>query len=170
MDGQGRVELRPLLRLRGRAPASAGSHALRLEAAGGAVEVPFEPRRVADWPGGELRHFTVLAPDPGPLRALELRQGDRVLHRVEAVEARAMAAPDPRPELRESGGQLELRWDAAAFPQASVTRVGPEGRTVLGLWLEGGRALLSTAGLPPGGRFELSFAQGLGCVRLERPR
>src|SRR5690606_18743879 len=67
------VELRPVQRLSGPAPSiTEGPYTLRLETAGGVVEMPFGVTQVDEV---DEQHFTLLVPDPGVLQALEIRQG-----------------------------------------------------------------------------------------------
>lgn len=166
----------PVRASRGVAPAgSNGEYRLRLRTrAGTDVEVPFDAFEV-DHADPPQRHFHVVMPDPGPLASVEVRRGDAAIparggERVAAAAAPGAPAVQAIVGWREVGSRLELGWNAATHPFASVTHVGGGKRTVLALGLRGGRAKVDLTGLPRGGRFELSLSDGLNAELITLSR
>lgn len=167
LDG---VHLAPVQMRRGAVQAvEQGDYALRLRTADGRTyEVPFDAVLV-DHAMPPERHFHVEVPSPGPLAAVELSRGGSVfVSRVAAPMSDAVRiAAAERVQIVTVGGELQLTWDASRHPFASVTHVadtvaGADAeRTVLILDARGGRAQLDTAGLPVGGRFEVSLSDGI---------
>ncbi|GIW34872.1 peptidase M66 [Meiothermus sp.] len=153
-----------------------GTYRLRLEAAGGLVEVSFRTERVEAPHGPEQppdeswseEHFSLLLPDPGPLRQIEVVREGLSLYRRDLRLTR-QSTDNPAVRLTESGSSLTLTWMPSVFPYASVAHLG-QARTTLALWLAGGEARLSTVGLPSGGRWEIALSDGFNTQRLEFAR
>ncbi|MBI3180766.1 MAG: peptidase M66 [Myxococcales bacterium] len=157
----GGVELRPFQRvLAAPSPPKEGPYSLRLYTAERTYSVPFDVDSVADTDDGEV-HFSFLVPEVGRLLAAEVLYGGRVLLRRSAQPVLGA----PAVELVERQDEVVVRWDARLHPSAAVAHLGADGRTTLGLWLEGGNAVVRTDGLPPGGEWEVSLSDGLNPVR-----
>jgi hypothetical protein len=124
------------------------------------VSVPFAMNRVAD--GLDDAQFSLLVPAVPGLYAVTVSLGGKTL----AARVAGKPQPPQRPEARTVPGGIELTWDAAAFPYASVSHLGPSGHTTLSLWAEGGKAFVSTAGLDDGGAFEVSLSDGVQSQRV----
>lgn len=155
----GTVTLSPLVRFHGPLEHTVdGDWTLRLQTASGAMaETRFGTEKVADV---DESHFTLVVPDPGPLRSVEIaRAGQPVLVR----EARNTPKPVFEPRVTEAKGRVVLEWDSVNWPYASVAHLGNE-RTTLGLWLTGGRAELPVEGLPCGGSLEVTLSDGVNSV------
>jgi len=169
----GKVELNPLLRIQTvpQAPRP-GPYMLRLDTAGGLLEIPFAAEQVEvphglDQPQDATpeEQFSFTIPDPG-IRGLEVVIGGKVvLQRVAQVQLQNA----PSLSLKEVGGEVVLQWDNQVYKYAAVAHLGQQ-RTTLGLWLQGGQAQLSTQGLPGGGRFEVTLSDGINTLRQEFAR
>lgn len=153
-----------------------GPYRLRLDAAGGRVDISFQTERV-EAPHGpgqppneswSEEHFSLLLPDLGPLRQIEVLREGRSVYRRDLHLTR-QSTDDPAVYLVERGGSLTLTWRPLVFPYASVAHLGQE-RTTLALWLTGGEARLPTLGLPSGGRWEVALSDGFNTQRLEFAR
>jgi len=176
LDG---VQLAPVQMRRGAVQvADQGDYELRLRTADGRMfAVPFDAVLV-DHAMPPERHFHVEVPSPGPLAAVELaRAGSVFVSRIAAPMSDAVrAAAAERVLLATVGGDLQLTWDAARHPFASVTHVADgvagaeEDRTVLVLDARGGRVVLDVASLPAGGRFEISLSDGINAQLRSIPR
>lgn len=157
IDAKG-VSLKPLQRFTGAPfPFEEGPYVLRLFTAHGVTEHGFATQRVADV---DEAFFSLVVPDVGDVRALEIHRAGRRLLRREAVPLRSAASPS----VRHLGDRLRVQWDAAVLPYAMVAHVG-EFRTTLTLYAQGGRLELPTAGLPEGGHFEVGLSDGLNAQR-----
>lgn len=171
----GVLELNPLQRVRA-VPSlpQPGAYTLRLEGASGSQEISYASAKVeaphgpgtdpnAAW---DEEQFSFSIPDPGNIAGLEVRGAGRsLLQRSAGIQSQSV----PSASLSEGNGFVSLRWDASAYPFASVAHLGAE-RTTLGLWLRGGQARLSSAGLPAGGKLEVSLSDGINSSRLEFAR
>ncbi|MCS7068141.1 MAG: M66 family metalloprotease [Meiothermus sp.] len=173
----GELRLNPLVRLwAAPEPPRPGEYRLRLEAAGGPLEVSFQAEPVEAPHGPEQppeaswseAHFSFSLPYPGPLRGLEISQAGRALF-GQTVEPRLYPQGTVQVGLLEHDGKVTLSWASTAYPYASLAHLGPE-RTTLGLWLTGGEASLPARGLPAGGRWEVALSDGFNTQRLELPR
>jgi hypothetical protein len=160
------VRLDPVRRGRGQAPlAVEGAYRLRVRtAAGGSFEAAFDPVPVDHAEPGE-QHFFVAIPSPGALAGVDVyHAGARVPERADSL-ARAQRQPGakgaPAVQWSETGGRLDLAWDAASFRFASVTHVAGGVRTTLALNRTGGAVALDVTALPRGGEFEVSLSDGL---------
>ena len=155
------VSLRPVQRLvAAKSEVRDGAWAVRLVAADGTQTLhPFTPDEVADADDG-LMHFTLTLPDPGPLRAIEVLHGAKVMVRKISTGLPAAAA-----EVDVGPSRLHLRWNGGS---AAVAHLAGDGtRTTLALWLKGGEAVLQTDGLAEG-RFEISVSDGVNAARMIR--
>jgi trimeric autotransporter adhesin len=176
LDG---VQLAPVQMRRGAVQATEeGDYELRLRTADGRIfAVPFDAVLV-DHAMPPERHFHVEVPDPGPLAAVELaRAGSVFVSQSAAPMSDAVrTAAAARLQVATVGGDLQLTWDAARHPFASVTHVADsaagadEERTVLVLNARGGRVALDAASLPAGGRFEVSLSDGINAQLRSIPR
>lgn len=166
IDGSG-LHLAPVHRMKSRPSlAVEGTHALHLHFADGQrFVVPFEPVRVEDL-GADERQFTVLAEDRGPLAAVEVFRGAQLLTRLDSTRTPRAAAP----RLVEAEGSLFLEWDSSMHATALLAHLGEADRTTLAISLNGGRAVIDTQRLPPGGSFEVSLSDGLNASRFVFPR
>ncbi|GAB3242554.1 hypothetical protein GCM10027296_01170 [Chitinimonas naiadis] len=161
IDAAGTVHFSPLQASRGQPELYAGgSHVLRLTLADGTVREQI--MRTLPAPDTGIVTFRVALPYPGALAKLEVLKDGRVLPQTAPMQADQVATGHSAPSIdwREVDGELQLSWNAAAFPRLAVTHVGSE-RTVLSLGLKGGSARLPLAGLPAGGKFEFSLGQAL---------
>ncbi|MBO1438351.1 hypothetical protein [Meiothermus sp. CFH 77666] len=170
----GTVSLNPLMKMLAvPEPPRPGAYRLRLDTAGGLVDVSFQTEQVeaphgpgqppeASW---SEEHFSFSLPDPGPIRGLEIAQAGSPLFQ-RAVEPRLHSQHASEVGLLEQNGKITLSWVSSAYPYASVAHLGSQ-RTTLGLWLTGGEATLSTAGLEAGGRLEVTLSDGFNTQRLE---
>lgn len=159
IDAEGEIHVRPLHRIHARpGPPQDGSIQARLHTDADVVEVPLSVQHVAD---GELRHFTAVIPDPGPIERLELLDGKTFY----AQDARFAAVPGSALAVHETAQTLRVTWDAASGKTAAVAWLGDGERITIGLWLEGGDVHLPISELPSGGQFEISLSGGLSPVR-----
>lgn len=162
---------------------NAGSHVLRLVTASGQViRQRFTPLRVADAPM-PTEHFAVTLADPGQISGIAIeKDGVELTTTLRQPPTAAMkqerAAPSYRadvlaaPNLTESGGRVEVTWNARLFPWLTLAHVALSGqRTVLALHATGGVLNLPLAGLPAGGQWELHQTDGLNARQstLARP-
>ena len=165
----GSVQLDPLQSVVRPVPVhTSGTHWLILEGPAGRAVYPFHTVEVARAPGatGDERHFALTVANPGLIDRVAIEHHGRILLDQHA-RARATATPpsnSPDLELARVGEQLEVRWNAAVFPRATVTHVGSR-RTTLGLWLSGGHAMLPLCGIEAGGTFEVNLTDGLNGQR-----
>ncbi len=162
----GSLRLDPVLRQLGVSPqAASGELMLYMDCVSGPRYHPFQVAAIGcnDDSGDQFFHLTV--PDPGDLRALEIRQGSKVLLR----EKVRVDGPAHALQWSERQGQLILQWDQDAYASLTVVHDGAQRRT-LGLRLSGGQASLPIADLPVGGSYEFCFAQGVDglCIRMAR--
>src|SRR6185295_17154456 len=124
------------------------------------VTIPFGVFKVAD--GDDDFHFAWLMPDVPNLYAVEIRKNGKLFGRkIAGPQQQSQTA-----EVKRVPDGVELVWNAAAFPFASIAHVSDQGHTTLSLWLEGGRAFVSTDGLEEGGMFEVSLSDGVQSQRL----
>ncbi len=170
----GEVMLNPIVKIEAvPEPPRAGAYRLRLDAAGGQVDISFQTEQVEAPHGPEQppeaswseEHFSFSLPDPGPIRGLEIAQAGHPLFQ-RAVEPRLQSQLASQVGLLEQNGKITLSWVGSAYPYASVAHLGRQ-RTTLGLWLTGGEATLSTEGLEAGGRLEVTLSDGFNTQRLE---
>jgi hypothetical protein len=160
------VRFDPVRRGRGQAPlAVEGLYRLRVRtAAGGSFEAAFDPVPVDHAEPGEY-HFFVAIPSPGALAGIDVhRAGELVPERADSLaraQRQAGAKGAPAVQWSETGGRLDLAWDAASFRFASVAHVAGGARTTLALNRTGGSMALDVAALPRGGEFEISLSDGL---------
>lgn len=162
---KGRVTLHPLTLIEGPADSEVepGDYTLTLHGEQ-TVRIPFAVNRVAD--GLDDAHFSLLVPPVPGLYAAEISLGGQQV----ALRVAGIAKPAQKASVRRVSGGVELSWDAAAFPYASLAHLGDEGHTTLTLWAEGGKAFVSTRGLADGGAFEVSLSDGVQSQRLVLPR
>jgi hypothetical protein len=154
------------------------SHTLRVRTVGGAsVDFPFSPE-VMDH-AVKVRHFSLVIPNDGALQSLSVLQSGMALPQIGAASAATagtgarsavQTAAEPA-SVRAQNGQVQLTWNAAVHPYASLVWVGADGRRLmLAQDLRNGQALVPAADLPAGGRFELILSDGLNGTRLQFPR
>jgi hypothetical protein len=170
----GLVELNPILKLQAvpELPRP-GAYRLRLDAAGGVVDVSFQTERVLaphgpGQPPSESwseEHFSFSLPNPGVVQGLEITLAGRQIFQRTA-ELRVQSQGASHVGLLERGDTIILSWINSAYPYASVAHLGRQ-RTTLGLWLQGGGATLSTEGLEAGGRLEVVLSDGVNAIRQE---
>lgn len=166
--------LHPVQALRGTPAASSGDYTLRLLTRDGrTIEHAFEAELV-DHAMPPERHFAVTVLNPGPLERIEVRRGGSVVPpaaaQATAQRARSAGGEPMSVDWGESGGQLSVRWNAAAASFASVTHVFEGQRTVLAMHRRGGELVADTSGLPAGGTFEFSLSDGLNPQLVTVPR
>lgn len=163
LDG---VAFAPVQPLRGRPALGSGDYTLRIQTRDGrTIEHAFDAELV-DHAVPPERHFAFTFVSPGPLAGLEVLSGGTVLPlRVStlATMQRAVAATDQPINLAwsESGGVLEVDWNAAARPYLSVAHVVDGRRTVLAINRTGGQLQLPSTELLAGGAFEIGLSDGL---------
>jgi hypothetical protein len=76
---------------------------------------------------------------------------------------------EPKVDLKEVGGFVEVRW--TGYPYLSLAHLAVDGgRTTLGLFAQGGEARFPIQGLPRGGHFEVQLSDGLNVQVLLFPR
>lgn len=158
----GRVLLNPISLVEGPTEAEAiepGEYTLTLRGEQ-TVSVPFNLRRVED--GTDDGQFSMVLPPVAGLYAAEVSYQGKVV----AMKVAGPAKPAQRAAVRPVQGGVELTWDAAAFPYASLAHLGEQEHTTLSLWQEGGKAFISTAGLAEGGTWEVSLSDGVQSQRL----
>jgi hypothetical protein len=172
VDAQG-VHLRPVKAMLGTPRVSdAGPYLLRITTSAGAVvEQRFASREVDH--DSDRQRFGLAIANPGQIERIEILRDGRVVHQRAARErAQALGAAGEAaaaPQLSESAGVLNVRWDASRHPFLTDTHVAGA-RTVIGLDLQGGAATVPTAALPPGGHFELGLSDGLNTQRAVAAR
>lgn len=178
LHDDGRVTLNPVKSFVGKVavPAS-GPYTLRVQAASGStVDFPIAPQALDHHV--KQRHFSLVIPNDGALQGLAVLQAGQVLTQVGTVGAasttdarRATVAAAQPATLRTLDGQVQLTWDAARHPYASLVWVGADGqRLVLAQDLRSGQAALPVTGVPAGGRFELILSDGLNATRQQFAR
>jgi len=123
--------------------------------------------------------FAFSVPRPGPiLRVQILRNGTVLLDRASPTSAgtgnadrqgAAVAQPPALVQFNEQRNELELSWDAVAYPFLTVIHVGSR-RSTLSQDLKGGAARLSTHALPAGGSYEFILSDGVNSMRIVRMR
>lgn len=155
----GTIDLSPLVRFHGPLEHHVdGEWTLRLHTADGTVrETRFGTERIDEI---DESHFTLVVPDPGPLRAIEIARPGAPPFRRDAPDT-PKALFEPR--VIETAEAISLEWDVVNWPYASVAHLGKT-RTTLALWLTGGRATLPTHGLPPDGALEISLSDGVSSI------
>jgi hypothetical protein len=147
-------------------PSEHGAELRLLDASGQVHSVRVELWRTADL-AADGQHFSVAYPDVGTLASVELWYGGRLL----AQRAQPAVGAPSEVGMKEEAGVLQLRWDAKRHPWVAVVHVDPEaGNTTLAVWLEGGVAAVPLTGLPSGGRFDVSFSDGLNATLVSLQR
>jgi hypothetical protein len=157
----GRVTLRPLSLVEASVvdDVTPGEYTLTLHG-DRTVSMPFSVNRVAD--GDDDAQFAFLAPVVPGRYAADISLNGTVLTARIAGPAQARQTVEVKPVT----GGVELVWNAAAFPFASLSHVGDAGHTTLSLFQEGGHAFISTVGLADGGAFEVSLSDGVQSQRI----
>jgi Peptidase M66 len=180
IDLNGKVSLSPVKSLMGqpRGTSRKGSHTVSISTDAGVVSYRFNLKHVDHRP--DSSRFLIAIPHPGVMNALEIREGERALlklqpsnnsARVAAAHVTASGAvAKTLVHTLERAGNAQFTWNHADHPYLTVVHVLNGKRTVLAQDLEGGVAKLSTQGLPSGGRFELSLSDGLNAVRESAAR
>ena len=181
---KGVLTLRPFKSFQGLAQIpEAGPYRLRLLTTDSSViEHNFETMGSDHDPDTQAFAFSV--PHPGTLQAMEIWRGDQMLLRQESAQGVTKSAQMQRASLsksmnsgqvptgwqvKESGEQLNVTWDAKIWPYLMVTHIGAQ-RTSLVVDARGGEVSLSLKNLPAGGAFELSASDGLNSLRWEKTR
>jgi hypothetical protein len=128
--------------------------------------------------------FAFSVPHPGSLQTLEIWRGEHLLLRQEAAQSSTKSVQVQRTALgqsnstgqtptgwqvKESGDQLRVTWDAKAWPYLMVTHIGAQ-RTTLTADARGGDISLPLKDLPTGGSFEFSVSDGINSQRWEQTR
>lgn len=167
-----RATLRPVKTLfgQGRVP-QAGPYMLRIVTLQGTREIPFQAQQLDH--AADTQQFSFTLPNPGPITSLSILRNGVTLTASEVKLSPQQPVKGgtvttnmrPQVDLVEHGDELTLRWDASQYAYLTVTHVG-EHRSTLAQDLKGGSAVLPTAGLPAGGRFELSLSDGLNAARV----
>jgi hypothetical protein len=165
----------------GASAAPASGHRLSITLADGRVlEQRIEPVPLDHASG--VSHFIVRLPHPGRVSAMQVSQGARAIATRTAAKAanaggapgQAAAAAGPSAEVARQGGAWWLRWNAAAWPHASLMLALPSGeRHALAIDASGGAwriAAEALSALPPGGRLEVSLSDGTTSELLVLPR
>ena len=183
IDADG-VHLSPVHAVRGRQREGRGrNHVVRVTTRTGAViERAFEVTAV-DHATGEA-HFRVDVPDPGELASIAVLRDGHALPLVisqrvaPAGDARAGVATIPAgpadgpwAEAALRAGMLEITWNAAVTPYATISLVNGDARQILAVNAGGGRVAFAPDTLPEGGELEISVSDGLNArvLRLTRP-
>lgn len=175
IDANG-VRLAPVRVARGQASVSDGEHSLRLVAAdGSAVEHRFTPVEVDHAP--DEKHFVLRVPNPGVVASMQVMRGVTPMRMTTAeVPTAVRAASGPSAASAQSqaairGDQLEVAWNAAAAPFATVSLLANNERHVLAVDARSGRVTVPLLSLPVGGELELSLSDGVNArlVMLARP-
>ncbi len=119
----------------------------------------------------QFRHFHFSIPHPGAIAALSISREGQVLHgQGDASDAAAkrrakQAVAGASVQMAVDKGRLSLQWDAARWPQLSLTQLGSDGRRrVLAASLSGGQAQLEATGEAQG--YEISLSDGLNSQLL----
>lgn len=178
------LTLRPLKSFRGvEQPPSSGPYRLRMVSANGTVSEHAFAAMTMDHDIDTLA-FAFSVPHPGTLQTLEIWRGEQLLWRQESAQSITKSGTSSRTLLskstasgevpagwnvKESGEQLRVSWNAAAWPYLMVTHVGAQ-RTTLVVDARGGEISLPLKDLPAGGSFEFSVSDGLNSQRWEQPR
>jgi hypothetical protein len=174
---EGKVELRPLVRYQGfPAESRPGSYQFSLKGTKGTQTARFgtitsvahgmsisEHAHHSGQPMPQIfeEYFKFSIPDVGNIEQLEVAlDGVVQLSRT----ARTIAQAD-KLRLEERANNLQVTWNAAAYPYASLIHVSDGGeRTTLSLWMEGGQQEVSLEGVSAGGRFEVQLSDGITAV------
>jgi hypothetical protein len=152
-------------------------------------EVVFNPPlRLAVAPEGKPSPYRILADGvESPVYVLEDSEGalhfqaklplgswNRLALYRDEVLLKEVVAPlrpqaEPKVDLKEVGGFVEVRW--TGYPYLSLAHLAVDGgRTTLGLFAQGGEARFPIQGLPRGGHFEVQLSDGLNVQVLLFPR
>ena len=182
IDADG-VRLAPVHSVRGRQREGRGGHDMvRITTRTGAViERSFDVTEV-DHASGEA-HFRVDVPDPGEIASIEVLRDGRALpvlisqRAAPAGDARtgvattpAGPADGPWAEAALRAGTLEITWNAAVTPYATISLVNGDARQILAVNATGGRVAFPLDTLPEGGELEISVSDGLNARVLRLPR
>ena len=165
IDANGQLNVRPVTAFQGQPrPPQRGLYRLRLETTQGVQDTYFDVKPIAHT-GEYSFSFTVPNTASNTLRSIEVwKDATQLIVRRQHPNIRPLSVIT-EPELRESGGQVELTWDTTNFAIATLTHVATDGeRTVLGLHLTGGNVRFDTRALGTGGRWELSLGDGLNSI------
>lgn len=175
VDAHG-VRLTPLRVMRGAASSvNEGDTTLRLTMAdGSAMEHRFAAVEVDHMPGES--HFVLRVPNPGVIASVQISRGAVPMRLTTAevaapVRATAGEASNAQPMAAVQGNQLEVSWNAAAMPYATVSLLVNNERHTLTINARGGRVTVPLLSLPVGGELEVSLSDGLNTrlVMLPRP-
>jgi len=171
IDGD-RVDFVPAIALRGRPSSTSGDWTLRVQTADGAsTDYAFTPVQVAD-AGRASSHFAIAIPAGDISQVQVLHQGvalQAVTPDATVSASTRGAASTSELQWSESGGQLNISWDAVRYPTLAVSHVDAETQ-VVALNLTGGKASLPLTDLPAGGKWVFSLARGFGAKRIEAAR
>lgn len=169
LDASG-VKVNPLKAFQGllQAPAP-GPYTLRITTTTGTVQYPFATDTLDH--RSDLALFSFSVPNPGQVLSVAILRGDQVLYSSQAVAKNGIYTKASAPQMSavEQGGVLTVQWDAQTYPYLMVTHVGDK-RSTLIVDAKGGKLQLPIQGVPAGGRYELSFSDGLNAVRIEQKR
>jgi hypothetical protein len=168
LDASG-VKVNPLKAFQGllQAPAP-GPYTLRIVTTSGTVQYPFATDTLDH--RSDLALFSFSVPNPGQVLSVSILRGDQVLYNSQAVAKSGIYTKSaPQTQAVEQGGVLTVQWDAQTYPYLMVTHVGDK-RSTLIVDAKGGKLQLPIQGVPAGGRFELSFSDGLNAMRVEQKR
>jgi len=166
------VSFKPVTALRGRPSSTSGDWTLRVQTTDGtSTDYAFTPVQVADL-GHSTSHFAIAIPAGDINQVQVLHQGTALQTLApDATVSASTRGTASASELQwsESGGQLNVTWDAVRYPTLAVSHVDAETR-VIALKLTGGKASLPLADLPAGGKWAFSLARGFSAKRVEAER
>jgi uncharacterized protein YcgI (DUF1989 family) len=168
LDANG-VQVNPLKAFQGivQRPAP-GPYTLRIVTTGGTVQYPFATETLDHRTDVSMFSFSV--PNPGQVLSVAVLRGEQVLYSTQATAKSGIYTKSAvQMSAVEQGGTLTVQWDAQTYPYLMVTHVGDK-RSTLIVDAKGGRLQLPIQGVPAGGRYELSFSDGLNAVRVEQKR
>lgn len=168
LDANG-VQVNPLKAFQGivQRPAP-GPYTLRIVTTGGTVQYPFATETLDHRTDVSMFSFSV--PNPGQVLSVAVLRGEQVLYSTQATAKSGIYTKSAvQMTAVEQGGTLTVQWDAQTYPYLMVTHVGDK-RSTLIVDAKGGRLQLPIQGVPAGGRYELSFSDGLNTVRVEQKR
>ncbi|MES2047646.1 MAG: IPT/TIG domain-containing protein [Pseudomonadota bacterium] len=169
------VRFQPVFGSIGQTPLAHGEYQLRLRLSDGSqIDAPFSVVKVAD-ASGALLHFKLKIVKPAlEIVAMEVLKAGQVLP-VNQGKSTSVAAEKkldnsgPSLSWQEQDQQLYLSWNDSRYHYLSVRHLGAVS-TLIAQQLQGGKAQLSTATLPPGGEWQLVLSDGLNTrlIRVKR--
>lgn len=167
------VRFQPVFGSFGQASQARGEYLLRLRLTDGSqILAPFSAVKVAD-ASGALLHFKLKIVKPAlEILGMEVVKAGLALpvNQAKSIAAEKRSGDSgPSVNWQEQDQQLHLSWNDSRYRYLNVSHLGSVS-TLIAQQLQGGKAQLSTASLPPGGEWQLVLSDGLNTrlIRVKR--